>query len=329
MTAATSLPAPAADLADLRGRIVAGAPAGDLTAAPPRVQRAVRVAVEVGAPLSPALDAAVAALDDDREHARAVRVATAQARAVAVGLLCLPVVLVPGLGRLLGVDLLAFYYATPAGLVVLALAGVLLVVGGVLVACIVRRAVAGRPVRSRGAGRAVLVGAVVGLGAGPTAGVVAGVVVLGLVLVLRPPRRDGPDPCLDEVADLVATALAGGTSTSQALRLVGRVGVGDRSDLDRLALAADLGRADEVDSGPLAPLAAVLAATRRWGAPAAASLRALASDLRAERLADALAAAERLPAQLTVPLALCLLPASVLLLGAPLVADGLAHAGGW
>lgn len=325
MTAATSLPAPPADLADLRGRIVAGAPAGDLTAAPPRVQRAVHVAVEVGAPLAPALDAAVAALDDDREHARAVRVATAQARAVAVGLLCLPVVLVPGLGRLLGVDLLAFYYATHAGLVVLALAGVLLVVGGVLVACIVRQAVAGRPVRSRGAGRAVLAGAVVGLGAGPAAGVVAGVVVLGL----RPPRRDGPDPCLDEVADLVATALAGGTSTSQALRLVGRVGVGDRSALDRLALAADLGRADEVDGGPLAPLAAVLAATRRWGAPAAASLRALASDLRAERLADALAAAERLPAQLTVPLALCLLPASVLLLGAPLVADGLAHAGGW
>lgn len=323
MTAPDVRPA-VAGLADLRGRMVAGAPVGDLRAVPARVQRAVRVALEVGAPVLPAMDAAAAALDDERARARAVRVATAQARAVAVGLVCLPVVLVPGLGRLLGVDLLGFY-ATGPGLAVLAVAGSLLALGALLVAGIVRRAAAPRPAGRRRAAPAVLAGAVIGIGAGPTAGVVAGVVVLGL----RRPVADPADPALDEVADLVATALAGGLSTSAALRLVGRVGIGDRTALDRLALAADLGRADEAAVGPVAPLAEVLAATRRWGAPAAASLRALASDLRAERLADALAAAERLPAQLTVPTALCLLPASVLLLGAPLVAGGLAHAGGW
>lgn len=323
MTAA-DVRSPVAGLADLRGRAVAGAPVGDLRAVPARVQRAVRVAVEVGAPVLPAIEAAAAALDDERARVRAVRVATAQARAVAVGLVCLPVVLVPGLGRLLGVDLLSFY-ATGPGLVVVAVAGSLLAVGASLVAVILRRATASRRTGRRGAGPAVLAGAVIGVGVGPTAGVVAGVVALGL----RRPAAERADPALDEVADLVATALTGGISTSGALRLVGRVGVGDGGALDRLALAADLGRADEVAAGPLAPLARVLAATRRWGAPAAASLRALASDLRAERLADALAAAERLPAQLTVPTALCLLPASVLLLGAPLVADGLAHAGGW
>jgi Flp pilus assembly protein TadB len=280
---------PAAALADLRGRIVAGAPAGDLRDVPPRVRRAVEVALAVGAPLSPALDAAVAALDDDRRRAHAVRVATAQARAVAAGLLALPVLLVPGLGRLLDVDLLGFY-ATPVGGAVLAVAGALAALGAVVIRALVRRAAA-TDARRRWSPRCA-------------------------------------DPCLDETADLVATALAGGTSLSAALRLVARRGAGDRRELERLALAAELGRVHEVDAGPLAPLARVLAATQRWGAPAAASLRALGRDLRAERLADALAAAERLPAQLTFPTALLLLPASVLLLGAPLVADGLATAAG-
>lgn len=324
MTASVPSLRPAAGLADLRGRIVAGAPTGDVRALPPRVQRAVRVAVEVGAPLVPALDAATAALDDERRRERAVHVATAQARAVAVGLLCLPVVLVPGLGRLLAVDLVGFY-ATGPGRVVLAVAAGLAGLGALLVRGILRRATRARRGGSGRAGPAVLAGAVVAIGAGAGAGLVAGVVVMAL----RRPAADGSHPELDEIADLLATALAGGTSVSAALRLVGEVGVGERGRLDRLALAADLGRLDEGAVGPLAPLAQVLAATRRWGSPAAASLRALARDLRAEQLADALAAAERLPAQLTVPTALCLLPASVLLLGAPLVADALAHAGGW
>lgn len=324
MSSRTPTAAPLEGLVELRGRIVAGAPTGDVREVPPRVRRALQVAVAVGAPLAPALDAATAALEDGRRRDRAVRVATAQARAVATGLLGLPVVLVPGLGRLLGVDLVAFY-GTSAGAVVLVVAGALVVAGVVLVRGIVRRAAAPPSGRRTTLAPALLAGAVVAVAVGAPAGALAALAVWWL----RRPPADAGDPALEEVAELVATALAGGTSTSAALRLVSRTGVGDELALDRLALAADLGRVDGSEGGPLAPLARVLATTGRWGSPAAASLRALASDLRAEQLADALAAAERLPAQLTVPTALCLLPASVLLLGAPLVADGLAHAGGW
>jgi hypothetical protein len=59
------------------------------------------------------------------------------------------------------------------------------------------------------------------------------------------------------------------------------------------------------------------------GAPVGPVLRRLARDLRADELARVLAAAERLPAQLTVPATLLLLPASVLLIAAPLLDAGL------
>ncbi|MFP4234382.1 MAG: hypothetical protein ACLFUG_05585, partial [Nitriliruptoraceae bacterium] len=72
-----------------------------------------------------------------------------------------------------------------------------------------------------------------------------------------------------------------------------------------------------------ARLAAIIAAADRTGAPVAPSLRHLARELRADDLARVLAAAERLPAQLTFPTALCLLPATVLLVGAPIVHTGL------
>jgi hypothetical protein len=61
---------------------------------------------------------------------------------------------------------------------------------------------------------------------------------------------------------------------------------------------------------------------RRSRRPCAGSPR----DLRADDLARVLAAAERLPAQLTFPTALCLLPATLLLVGAPIVHAGLAAA---
>ncbi|MEY3020174.1 MAG: hypothetical protein RLZZ272_1158, partial [Actinomycetota bacterium] len=74
----------------------------------------------------------------------------------------------------------------------------------------------------------------------------------------------------------------------------------------------------------LARLRALLVTAEDVGASPAAPLRRLASDLRAEELARVLAAAERLPAQLTFPTTLLLLPATVLLVGAPIVRAGLA-----
>lgn len=78
---------------------------------------------------------------------------------------------------------------------------------------------------------------------------------------------------------------------------------------------------------PLHRLASLLAAAERTGAPVADSVRHLAREFRADDLARVLAAAERLPAQLTFPTALCLLPATVLLIGAPIVQTGLSAAG--
>jgi pilus assembly protein TadC len=72
-------------------------------------------------------------------------------------------------------------------------------------------------------------------------------------------------------------------------------------------------------------LRAVLTTAGEVGAPAAPTLRHLARDLRAAELARLMAAAERLPAQLTVPTTLLLLPVTLLLVGAPLVASGLAR----
>jgi tight adherence protein B len=311
-------------LAELRSRLAAGAPAGDVRSLPGRVRRAVAVARSAGAPVLPAVDAATEALVDAERHRRAVRVATAQTRAVAGGLLALPVVLVPGLARLLDLDLLGFY-TSPAGLAVLAVAGLLLATGTGLVALALRRVrrAGAAPRRAGGrAGPALLVGLVGALVAGPVPAVLAAVATL----LVRRTRRS--PPLADEVVDLVATALAGGAGTSEALRLVADHLPGHADDLRRLGLALDLAAPPGAAVPALAPLADVLGASRRWGAPAAPGLRALARDLRAEALADALAAAERLPAHLTFPTALCLLPASVLLVGAPLVADGLATAAG-
>jgi Flp pilus assembly protein TadB len=93
----------------LRLRAAVGADLGELTRLPVRTRRAVEVAMEVGAPLVPSLDAVASAEDDRRRADRAVAVASAQTKAVAGGLVAAPLVLVPGLGRLVGADLVGFY----------------------------------------------------------------------------------------------------------------------------------------------------------------------------------------------------------------------------
>lgn len=313
---------PAVTLADLRSRLVAGHPPGDLRGLPVRVRDAVTLARRMGAPVLPALDAALGALDDDRRRDRALRVATAQARAVAGGLLALPVVLVPGLGRLLDLDLLGFY-RTGGGVAVAAIAAALVVTAAVVTGLALRRATRPRPRAHTGSlAFPVLVTLAAASLAGPV--VAAGVATVAAVLRQRSATRVPAD--LDAVVDLVATALAGGGSVGAALRAVADLGVGPTTELRRLALCHELGH--PAPAGPLAPLAAVLVSSAEWGAPAVPTLQALARDLRAEALSEALAAAERLPAQLTFPTALCLLPAAVLLIGAPLVTDGLATAAG-
>jgi len=323
---------------------------------PERCQRAVEVAREVGAPLLAALDAAQAARDDERRAERAVAVASAQTRVVAGGLLLAPVLLVPGLGRLVGADLVGFY-RSGLGLLVLGIGGGLLLLGASIVVLLVRRVGSARqghphprPTRSIWV-LAGIVGVVIHRISGPLLAVPAALLVVHLVSRRHPSAE--PAVGVDEAADLIATALAAGTSGPEALRVTADRLPALAPRLRRLAFGLELGlevglEVDQVSEvggrsaaraprrtapAPVRPrdpfrrLASLLAAAERTGAPVADSVRHLARDLRADDLARVLAAAERLPAQLTFPTALCLLPATVLLIGAPIVHAGLAAVG--
>lgn len=277
----------------VRLQLLAGV-APDDAALGPRARRGLRLARRLGAPLLPAVEAAAEAEDDARRVARAVAVSTAQARTVARGLVLATLLLAPLVGRLAGVDAVAFYLS--AG------------------------------------GRGVLVAGVVLLAAG-------GLLARGLIARASRPSRDAD---VEEVAELLAVALTGGAATTQALREVADLVPARTATLRRLALDLDLavgrpavarapgapgargaGGVGGAGGGGIERVREVLALTSELGAPAAPTLRRLASDLRAAKLARVMAAAERLPAQLTVPTTLLLLPATVMLVGAPLVAAGL------
>lgn len=262
----------------LRLALLAGAPIGDVAGLPARVRRGVTLARSLGAPLLPAVDAAVDAEDDDARARRAVAVSTAQARTVAGGLALAPIVLAPLIGHLAGVDTIAFYGSGP-GLVVLAVGLLLIAAGG----------------------------------------------TSAWLLIARAARRSS-DADLEEVAELVAIALAGGAGSSAALRAVAEVMPAQAGPLRRLALDLDLGVERGAPSGRSdghTRIRGVLTVAGALGAPAVPTLRRLARDLRAAELARVMAAAERLPAQLTVPTTLLLLPATLLLVAAPLVVSGL------
>lgn len=291
---------------------------------PPRPRRAAELAITTGAPLVPALDAAAAAARDDRRRARTVEVATAQARVVLVCLAGLPPFAIAGIGRLLDQDLWRFYL-TPPGSYVGFVGAALLAAGSLLARHLVRRAVAARPATGAGLGSAVAAGVIVALLTRPIVGLcVAGVTVLWS----RRDRSDdeAPSAC-DEVADLVATALRAGLTSAAALCAVADVLPEHREALRRGGLAHDLGIEVPLPPG-VAQVDEVLRTASAHGAPAASALRRLGEELRERELARATAAAERLPALLAFPTALFLLPASVLLVGAPLLAVGLAEAGG-
>jgi pilus assembly protein TadC len=261
----------------VRLQLLAGAPLGALDGLTPRVRRGIEVARTLGSPLLPAVEAAVEAEDDDARAARAVAVSTAQARTVARGLTAAPLALVPFVGRLAGVDTLAFYTGG-VGRVVLLFGLVLIATGSALARLLIARA-----------------------------------------------SRPASDVELEEVAELIAAALAGGTGTATALRAVASAVPRQAPHLRQLALDLDLGirrPAAARDPEALVRIRDVLTTAGALGAPAAPTLRRLARDLRGAELARVMAAAERLPAQLTVPTTLLLLPATLLLVGAPLIASG-------
>lgn len=291
---------PRARLDSLRLRAAAGAAPPRVDGLPPRAARALAVAVAAGAPLVPALDAAEEGVRRHADRRRAVGVATAQSRTVIAGLLGAPILLLPALAGILDLDVAGFY-ATPAGLVVAGVTAGLLTAGLIWVRWLLARV--GRALRPQPTGAAV------GWWAHRR----------------RPPRS--PSGGMDEVVDLTATAMSGGLGAAAALRIV----ADHREDLGpglrRLAVAIDLNRTRDDLPADIERLGRLLVDAAHLGAPSVPALRDLARRLREDAHARALAEAGRLPVRLTFPAALCLLPASLLVVGAPLVASGLAAAG--
>jgi hypothetical protein len=169
------------------------------------------------------------------------------------------------------------------------------------------------------AGRSVLTIGAVLLGAG----------ALVARLLVRRTMRPARDGALEEAVELVATAVSAGTGTAASLRAVAAVLPAQAAALRQLALDLDLGHVRDA-VGPrgagahgVRRLQLVITGAAELGAPVVPTLRRLASDLRADELARVMAAAERLPAQLTFPTTLLILPATVLLVAAPLVEAGL------
>lgn len=271
---------PQVELEDLEVRAAAGELPTAAAITDPALGRLLATATDAGSPLLPALRAAHVAADDRAEIARGIRVATAQGRAVAAGLLALPLLLVPVLATLLDLELVAFYSRPPG--VFVAVVGLALAGAGAL--CI-RLLVA----------RAERVGRVPADGA----------------------------PSDDEVIDLVATAVGGAQPGGQACRLVAAHAPGRADVLQRMAFALELAQPTDLPA-PFDRVHRTLERAGRSGAPAGPGLRRLAAAVRSERRTRALESAQRLPALLAFPTALCLLPATVLLVGAPLVAAGLA-----
>jgi len=103
-------------------------------------------------------------------------------------------------------------------------------------------------------------------------------------------------------ADLVAIAIAGGSSLDRALESV------------EIAIAACGVSASGVDA-----VASVIDLSRRAGVPAAELLRAEADEIRRASRSDARQAAQKLSVTLMIPLGVCVLPAFMLVGVAPLL----------
>ncbi|MBY5161787.1 hypothetical protein [Salsipaludibacter albus] len=314
----------------------------------PDVADMVGLARACGAPLQPVVAAALDGAERRRRVADERLAAIAPARTVARSLLALPILAVPGLAAVTGVDLGAFFLDDPLGRIVLGVVAVLLAVAWLWMRAILSRADRPQQHRSTAPRWLVVVVPLTWWLAGP----VPGVVVAVLVAARMRPRPSEPSPHLPLATDLVAVAVSAGHDLPAALRLAGdRLDVGGRGDARHdgraelaralratamdLALRPELpadgrprdshGEDRELALGPLGPTVRDLATT---GAPGAPVLRDLANRLRADDAARERAAVARLPARLTFPTALVLVPATVLAIGAPIVLDGLARVAG-
>lgn len=268
-------------LALARSRASAGLPVDpDRVADDELVVDALRLASRLGAPLTPVLDMATAAARERDALASEVRRASAEGRSVAVGLVVGPPI-VGLLAAALVVDDPVAVLTSGPGRVVLALAVALWVLGAATVRGMVTGA--GRPVVPEDR---VFVLAGIAVRAGLT-----------LPAALRASTSTGHHP------------VASGPGVT--------AGAG-RGDAAALALWLELGAVGPPPE-PWGEVARALAEAVELGAPLAPVLDEVAAARRRSAHAAALERAGRLGARLSLPTALLLLPAGLLVAAGPLV----------
>lgn len=154
-------------------------------------------------------------------------------------------------------------------------------------------------------------------------------------------RRHAVRKALPDALDLMVICAEAGLSLDAALERVAREMAPSAPALaDEFALTAvELGFLPEragalnnlmqrVDLAAVRGLVGTLAQTERYGTPLTQSLRTLAAEFRAERLLKAEEKAAKLPATLTVPLVLFILPALFIVLLGPAVISAIDGLGG-
>jgi pilus assembly protein TadC len=167
-----------------------------------------------------------------------------------------------------------------------------------------------------------VVAAVLASACGPRPTAMARVLATSSSRDLRRRRRVGSEEYLDPalLLELMAASLAAGSTPAGLVAdLLEAVPDGTARFLRPVAAALALGAAPDqayaplLDDPRLRPLAVALGRAGAAGTSAADVLRAAADDLRDERRSAAAAAAHRAGVRAVVPLAVCFLPAFVLL----------------
>lgn len=280
-----------------------------------------RFATQVGAPVGLACDLCQRRLTDRIDVVRAIRVASAEARSVAGFLLLAPVVLLPLVATMLAVPVWPFF-TRPFGQGVLAVAAAAYLVGFRVIHRMTRLLDA--PVllgRNRSGNWHVAAAVLVWVATSRWyAGVAAGLLLH--VLSKRHDRAGVTLGALAFAADVSVVGIAAGMSVPVALRNASRQVPSVAAELRQLAFTLDGGVAPVPAAGPFGRLGDIAWRAHHDGAPAVPVMLQFAGQLRADERSELLARTARLPARLTVPTTLLFLPATVLVMVAPVLAHG-------
>jgi tight adherence protein C len=168
----------------------------------------------------------------------------------------------------------------------------------------------------------------------PLAAIIAALVgwLLPSMMISRSVRRQGKDvaAAMPEALDLLVVCVDAGLSLEDGLsRVVTEMGQSRPALAAELALtSADLRilpsrdqalarMADRVDLPSIRSVATTLAQTLRYGTPLAQALRVIAAEMRNDAMIEMEQRANQLPALLTIPLMLLIMPTLFLIVGGP------------